>query len=103
MAVYVEVNVIACGLSDMYKYDAGDGLVSEEKAYPLNWSGGNGTGYYSPTLAYRDLTYRVIMSAPQPSVSRADIPLYYLSGMHESIRVPISVGLPTMGTREPAH
>lgn len=89
----------ACGLSDMYKYDAGDGLVSEEKAYPLNWSGGNGTGYYSPTLSYRDLTHRVIMH----NHDQTDIPLYYLSGMCESIRVQINVGLPTMGTREPAH
>ncbi len=93
----------ACGLSDMYLYDAGDGLLSEEKTYTLNWSGGNGTGYYSPTLAYRDLTYRVIMNSARPSFSRADIPLYYLSGISESIRVPISVGLPTMGTREPSH
>jgi hypothetical protein len=89
----------AFGLSDMYKYDAGDGLVSLEKTYPLNWSGGNGTGYYSPTLTYRDLTYRVIMH----NHNQTDIPLYYLSGMCESIRVQISVGLPTMATREPLH
>ncbi|MDD2600990.1 MAG: hypothetical protein PHO37_17495, partial [Kiritimatiellae bacterium] len=89
----------ACGLSDMYLYDAGDGLLSEEKTYPLNWSGGNGTGYYSPTLSYRDLTHRIIMH----NHDQTDIPLYYLSGMCASIRVQISVGLPTMGTREPAH
>lgn len=89
----------ACGLSDMYKCDAGDGLISEEKTLPLNWSGGNGTGYYSPTLSYRDLTHRVIMH----NHDQTDIPLYYLSGMCESIRVQINVGLPTMGTREPAH
>jgi len=42
---------------------------------PLNWSGGEGTGYYSPTLSYRDLTYRCLMDAARPSVTRGDIPL----------------------------
>lgn len=65
----------ASGQSNMYESDAGNGFVSEDKTYPLNWSVGEGTGYYSSTLASRDLTYRVIMNAPRPSVTRADIPL----------------------------
>ena len=35
----------ACGLADLYGYDPGDGLGSEDKTLPLNWSGGDGTGY----------------------------------------------------------
>jgi len=89
----------ACGLSNMYEYDAGEGLVSEEKTYPLNWSGGEKTGYYAQTLAYRELTYRVIMH----NHNQTDIPLYYLSGMYESLRVPISVGLQSNMNRQPAH
>jgi len=60
----------ACGLKDLYDYNAGDGLVSEDKAGALNWSGGVGTGYYPPTLAYRDLTYRCIMEMARPSAVR---------------------------------
>lgn len=88
----------ACGLSDMYKYDAGIGLVSEDKTYTLNWSGGVGTGYFTPTLTYRDLTCRIVMH----NHHQTDIPLYYLSAIHVSIRVPISVGLNSMN-RDPRH
>ena len=35
-----------CGLPDLYSYGVVAGLVSEDKAKPLNWSGGVGTGYY---------------------------------------------------------
>ena len=93
----------ACGLKDLYKYTPGGGLVSEDKARPLNWSGGEGTGYHTPSLAYRDLTYRAIMNAPQPSVLRADIPLDCLTGLDGTNRIPVSVGLNQMSTREPSH
>ena len=93
----------AFGLRDLYDYDGGDGLVSEGKVRPLNWSGGEGTGYYSPTLAYRDLAYRCIMEKTRPSATRGDIPLDSLTGMSGSIRIPVSVGLEQMTTRQPEH
>jgi len=91
----------ACGLSDLYLYDPGDGLVSEDKTYQLNWSGGEGTGYYAPDLLYRNLTHRVIMDSGVES--RADIPLDFLTGVIGTNRVEISVGLNQMGLREPLH
>ena len=91
----------ACGLSEMYEYDPGDGLVSEEKTYPLNWSGGVGTGYYAPDLLYRNLTPLVIMGSGDES--RADIPLDYLTAIYGPDRIPISVGLNQMGLRQPVH
>lgn len=66
----------------------------------LNWSGGAGTGYYSPTLTYRDLTYRCIMEVVHPSVTRGDIPLDGLTIMIGTNHTPIRVGLNQM-TREP--
>ncbi|MGI6496726.1 MAG: hypothetical protein ACOX5G_11720 [Kiritimatiellia bacterium] len=93
----------ACGLVDLYEFPPGDGLVSEDKVMPLNWSGGEGTGYHSPTLTYRDLTYRAIMNAPHASIPRADLPLDVLSVMGGTNRLPISVGLNQMSTREPEH
>jgi hypothetical protein len=96
----------ACGLRDLYKeYDPCDGLVSEDKVKPLNWSGGEGTGYYSPTLSYSSLTYRCLMDAARPSTTRADIPLDGLNMMPKSGGVPImvSVGLCQMDDRKPKH
>jgi hypothetical protein len=93
----------AFGLRDLYDYDGGDGPVSEEKVGSLNWSGGSGTGYHSPSLAYRDLAYRCIMERVRPSASRADIPLDCLTGMFGGVRIPVSVGLEQMTTRQPEH
>ena len=81
----------------------GGGLVSEDKTLPLNWSGGEGTGHHSPTLAYSALTYRAIMNAPRSSFQRADIPLDSLAGLSGTTRIPVGVGLNQMGTREPRH
>jgi hypothetical protein len=92
-----------CGLFDMYDYDPGDGLVSEDKTYPQNWSGGTDTGYHPPSLVYRDLTYRVLMSAPQETTTRGDIPLYYLTGLLNTNRIPASVGLNQMYLNELKH
>lgn len=89
----------ACGLSDLYDYDPGDGLVSEVKTYPLNWSGGDGTGYYAPDLLYRDLSYRALMHR----YGNTDIPLDYLSALDGTNRIPISGGLNQIVTREPVH
>jgi hypothetical protein len=91
------------GLSDMYEYDAGDGPVSEDKTRSDNWSGGAGTGYHAPSLAYRGLTYRVIMSAPQSNISRLDIPVDCLTGVIGTSRVPVSVGLKQMIPWELRH
>lgn len=93
----------ATGLFDMYDYDAGEGLVSEDKTLSLNWSGGMDTGHHSPSLAYRDLTYRVIMSSPNETISRADIPLYYLTGVLNTNRIPVNVGLNQMNLDELRH
>jgi hypothetical protein len=96
----------ACGLNDLYiEYYPCDGLVSEDKVTPLNWSGGEGTGYYSPTLSYRDLTYRCLMDAARPSVTRGDIPLDDIKMMLKGGGgpFPISVGLGSMGERKPKH
>ncbi len=93
----------ATGLFDMYDYDAGDGLVSEDKTYPQNWSGGTETGYHSPSLLYRDLTYRVLMSSPQEATARGDIPFYYLTGLLNTNRIPVSVGLNQMQLDELRH
>lgn len=87
------------GLSDMYKYDAGSGLVSEDKLGTQNWSGGEGTGYFAPDLLYRTLTFRVLMDR----YSNTDIPLDMLTGVVETNRLPISVGLNQMSTRQPLH
>ena len=96
----------ACGLNDLYiEYYPCDGLVSEDKVTPLNWSGGEGTGYYSPTLSYRDLTHRCLMDAARPSVTRGDIPLDDIKMMLKGGGgpFPISVGLGSMGERKPKH
>ena len=89
----------ATGLSDMYKYDPGDGLVSEDKTRMLNWSGGTGTGHHAPNLMYRDLSYRVLMDRYR----NTDIPLDGLTGVVGTNRLMISVGLNQMVTREPVH
>jgi hypothetical protein len=91
------------GLFDMYEYDPGDGLVSEDKTNPQNWSGGTNTGYHTPSLIYRDLTYRVLMSAPQETTARGDIPLYYLTGLLNTNRIQVSVGLNQMYLNELQH
>jgi hypothetical protein len=96
----------ACGLKDLYKeYYPCSGLVSEDKVTPPNWSGGEGTGYYSPTLSYCDLTYRCLMDTVRPSTTRADIPLDGIMMMQNSGGgpYPISVGLGQMGNRQPEH
>jgi hypothetical protein len=79
--------------------------VSEDKVTPLNWSGGEGTGCYSPTLSYRDLTYRCLMDAAHPSVTRGDIPLDDIKMMLKGGGgpFPVGVGLDAMGFREPRH
>ena len=96
----------ACGLEDLYiAYYPCGGLVSEDKVTPLNWSGGEGTGYYSPTRSYCDLTYRCLMDAARPATTRADIPLDGIMMMQKSGGgpFPISVGLCQMGNRQPEH
>ena len=93
----------ACGLVDLYDYDPGDGLVSENRVSSANWSGGDGTGYHNPTLAYRDLTYRCIMDKSRLFYESADIPLDYLTVMSGTNFIPVSVGLDQMATREPLH
>ena len=93
----------ACGLGDLYDFSPGDGLVSEDKVQPLNWSGGEGTGYYAPALTYSDLTYRAIMNAPYATIPRADLPLDRLTWRIGSYRIAISVGLSQMTTRDPRH
>jgi hypothetical protein len=79
--------------------------VSETLSGALNWSGGEGTGYYSPTLSYRDLTYRCLMDAARSSVTRGDIPLDDIKMMLKGGGgpFPISVGLGSMGERKPKH
>ena len=94
----------ACGLEDLYiAYYPCGGLVSEDKVTPLNWSGGEGTGYYAPTLTYSDLTYRAIMNAPYATIPRADLPLDRLTVVIGSERIALSVGLSQMSTRDPRH
>ena len=88
-----------CGLVDMYKFDSGDGLVSEEKTGPPNWSGGSRTGYHAPGLAYRTLSYRSLMH----QYNSTEIPLDALTVMLGTNREPISVGIDQMATREPLH
>jgi hypothetical protein len=88
-----------CGLVDMYKFDSGDGLVSEENTGSPNWSGGSGTGYHAPGLAYRTLSYRSLMH----QYNSTEIPLDALTVMLGTNRVPISVGIDQMATREPLH
>jgi len=89
----------ACGLPDLYTYGAVAGLVSEDKVSPLNWSGGEGTGYYQPGLLYRDVMYRSLMH----NHDGTDIPLDYLTGMDRGNPVTVSAGLNQMSTREPRH
>jgi hypothetical protein len=89
----------ACGLPDLYSYGVVAGLVSEDKVRPLNWSGGEGTGYYPPGLLYRDVMFRTLMH----NHDGTDIPLDYLSGMDGAFQIPVSVGLNQMSTREPQH
>jgi hypothetical protein len=90
----------ACDLTDLYLYDSGDGLVSEDKTGAPNWSGGTGTGYHAPDLLYRDLSYRALMHR----YGNTEIPLDSLSGVISTNRVQISVGLNQMiPTRQPEH
>ncbi len=92
----------ACGLRDIIASPAGL-AVSEALSGSLNWSVGGGTGYYSPTLAYRDLTYRCIMNSDNPPAVRADIPMGALTVMIHTNRETVSVGLYQMSTRAPRH
>jgi len=73
--------------------------VSEDKVKPLNWSGGEGTGYYSAGLLYRDVMYRSLMH----NHDGTDIPLDLLTGIDGGIAVSVSAGLNQMSTREPQH
>jgi len=79
--------------------------VSETLSGALNWSDNEGTDYYSPTLSYRDLTYRCLMDAARSSVTRGDIPLDDIKMMLKGGGgpFPISVGLGSMGERKPKH
>jgi hypothetical protein len=89
----------ACGLPDLYAYGVVAGLVSEDKVKPLNWSGGDGTGYYPSGLLYRDVMFRSLMH----NHDGTDIPLDYLTGIDGGIPVSVSAGLNQMRTREPQH
>jgi hypothetical protein len=89
----------ACGLPDLYTYGVVTGLVSEDKVKPLNWSGGDGTGYYPPGLLYRDVMFRSLMH----NHDGTDIPLDYLTGIDGGIPVSVSAGLNQMTTRQPEH
>jgi len=92
----------SCGLMHVDTTGYGDGLVAEDLVESPNWSGGSGTGYYEPTLKYRDLTPRIIMST-SGGESRAEIPLYGVQGMYQGALYLMSVGLEQMTTREPEH
>ena len=65
----------ACGLGDIVDSPAGT-AVSEALSGALNWSGGEGAGYYDPTLMHDALVRRLLMfytAIPQkPATSRAD-------------------------------
>jgi hypothetical protein len=92
----------SCGLMHVDTEGYGDGLVAENLVESPNWSGGSETGYYEPTLKYRDLTPRIIMSTTGGN-SRAEIPLYGVQGMYQGTLFLMSVGLQQMTTREPEH
>lgn len=89
----------ACGLPDLYTYGVVAGLVSEDKLRPLNWSGGEGTGYYPSGLLYQDVMFRSLMH----NRGGTEIPLDCLTGLDGGSPLSISVGLNQMGEREPQH
>ncbi len=66
----------ACGLGDIVDSPAGT-AVSEALSGALNWSGGEGAGYYDPTLMHDALVRRLLMfytANPQKAdISRADV------------------------------
>jgi hypothetical protein len=94
----------ACNLNDIVDLPAGT-AVSETLSGALNWSGGEGTGYYDPVLLHDALVRRLLMfytANPQ----KADIPRADVRGKATDPYVPegylISVGLSGMN-RNPHH
>jgi len=95
----------ACNLEDLYLTLIGNVPVSKEILGPLNWSGGDGTGYYPSDLTHRALIRRLMMYGHQND-NEADVPLEDLneprvmvSGKLEAIRVSRK----SMETRTPRH
>ena len=92
----------ACGLKDLYKQGEIEGYVSELKIGTRNWSGGEGTGFYPPTLLYSQVMYKAVMHNHFNCV----IPLGFLRAIIKDsggMQGAVSVGLDQMSTREPMH
>jgi hypothetical protein len=94
----------ACNLHDIVDSPAGT-AVSETLSGALNWSGGEGTGYYDPALMHDALIRRLLMYH-KGNPQKADIPRADVRGKAKDPYVPegslISVGLSGMN-RNPHH
>jgi hypothetical protein len=95
----------ACSLFDIPIENLEEFSTSQEKAGSLNWSGGDGTGYYYPSLSHRNFVRRLLMYGKDFDAS-IDIPLgYVISKTTEEpyLETPFSVGLRETMNRNPEH
>jgi hypothetical protein len=95
----------ACGLKDAY-FDARD--QSPVGNYLLggdsNWSGGEGTGYYSPSLMHNDILKRLLMHGWLMDNTFEDIPVSGVRDFYDAFPQSFlkSAGLDFMN-RQPSH
>ena len=95
----------ACWLQDIPVEKLDNALTSPEMAGGMNWSGGESTGYYLPSLSHKNLVKRLLMYG-RLGYASIDIPLgpvKSLSNDSPPLEMPFAVGLLESMTRQPEH